>query len=115
MPRLCDITDPGKPCKVRFGDEIYFWDGSTLFHNGTAQIIKSLALHSVNWHLVPEETIESLCEAAGFKWYNTSTVYGYQKPNSGISHSYIWCPPDTPIPQVKKIIAFAQEMKQCSK
>jgi len=110
MPRLCDITEPGKPCKVMFLGTEYRWDGSCLYFQGFRQDLSSTVLHDTRWSLVPEETIESLCKDAGFNYYMTSNTLGYHH-----SGNEIWYTVGTTIPQVKKIIAFAQEMKQCNK
>jgi len=115
MPRLCDITKPFVPCKLKYTypsgvTSLYDWDGEYLFWQGVKQVLSHIGLHGQGWSLVPEETIESLCKDAGFSHFLSSSTWGYHRIGN-----QIWYTEETTIPQVKKIIAFAQEMKQCNK
>lgn len=110
MPRLCDLIEEGKSCKLKYFGGVFHYDGVNIRSSSTGaiQTASTPILLDNRWEKLPEETVESVIVAAGFKWYRSSDMLGYDPWDNSIM-----APDNTPIPQVKKIIAFAQEMKQC--
>lgn len=109
MPRLCDITKPNVPCELYFIEDRnrYQWDGVTVRYNGTQQTLSNATLHDDRWHVYTEPTVKEVIEAAGYGHWPDFSVVGFE-----FGTNEIYCAPNTPIDKVKKIIAFAEEMKK---
>ena len=106
MAKLSDLVKHGIPCEVVSRGTRYQWDGHNLLHNGNEQYAGAEVLLDDRWSLY-EPSIEDVCKEAGFG-YIDDHLLGYHS-----THKSIWCPRNTPIAKVKKIIEFAKEMKKC--